>query len=103
MNRDSVATVAVLLMAVACCLGLPILASVGVGATVMVLGLGLPLALVAVGVAWIAARRHRRLRPSHTATSTPETGPAFAAGPVQLQGGGPPLLAGMDPGISERG
>jgi len=80
MNRDSLATVAVPLVAVVCCLGLPILASVGVGATVMVLGLGLPLALVALGVAWIAARRHRRLRPSPIATSAPGTAPESASG-----------------------
>lgn len=73
MNRDSLATVAVPLVAIACCLGLPILASVGVGATVLVFGLGLPLALVAVGVAWIAALRHRRLRRSPIATSAPGT------------------------------
>ena len=42
MNRDSIATLVVPPVAIVCCLGLPILASVGVGATVLVLGLGLP-------------------------------------------------------------
>ena len=79
MNRDSLAMVAVSLVAVACCLGLPILASVGVGAAVLAVGLGLPLALVAVGVSWIAARRHRRLRPSPIATSAPGTAPESAS------------------------
>ena len=79
MNRDSLATVAVPLVAIVCCLGLPILASVGLGATVLVLGLGLPLALVVVGVAWIAARRHRRLRRSPIPTSARGTAPESAS------------------------
>ena len=77
MKRDSPATLVVPLVAIVCCLGLPILASVGVGAAVSVLGLGVPLALVAVGVAWIAVRRHRR---SSMAPSAPGTTPESASG-----------------------
>lgn len=59
MNRDRLATLGVPLVAIVCCLGLPILASVGVGATVLVLGLGLPLALAMLLAVWVTVRRHR--------------------------------------------
>ena len=42
MNRESLVVGAVPLIAIACCVALPVLASTGVGATVLVLGLGLP-------------------------------------------------------------
>jgi hypothetical protein len=58
MNRDSLATLVVPLVASACCLGLPIIASVAVGATVLVLGLGLPIiASVVVGLPGSVAGR----------------------------------------------
>lgn len=79
MKRDSLATLALPLVAIVCCLGFPILASVGAGATIVGLGLGVPLALVAVGVAWIAVRRHRRSRRSPMAPSAPGTTPESAS------------------------
>lgn len=80
MNRDSLAMVAVPLVAVACCLGVPILASVGVGAAVLVLGLGLPLALAMLLAVWVAVRRLRRMRRPPAATSAPATTPESASG-----------------------
>ena len=59
MTRGSIATLVVPPVAIVCCLGLPILASVGVGATVLVLGLGLPLALAMLLAVWVSVRRHR--------------------------------------------
>ena len=59
MNRESLVTMFVPLVAIACCLAIPLLVSAGVGATVLVLGLGLPLAAGAVVVAWVVVRRHR--------------------------------------------
>jgi len=58
-SRDSLVTVLVPLVAIACCLAIPLLVSAGVGAIVLVLGLGLPLAAGAVVVAWVVARRDR--------------------------------------------
>jgi len=58
-SRDTLVTVLVPLVAIACCLAIPLLVSAGVGATVLILGLGLPLAAGAVVVAWVVARRDR--------------------------------------------
>ncbi len=59
MNRDSLVTLVVPLVAIACCLAIPLLVSAGVGGTFLALGLGLPLAAGAVVVAWGVVRRHR--------------------------------------------
>ena len=59
MNRDSLVTLVVPLVAIACCLAITLLVSAGVGGTVLALGLGLPLAAGAVVVAWVVVRRHR--------------------------------------------
>ena len=59
MSRGSLVTVLVPLVAIACCLAIPLLVSAGVGATVLVLGLGLPLAAGTVVVAWVVVRRRR--------------------------------------------
>ncbi|MDO8484613.1 MAG: hypothetical protein Q7S35_06675 [Candidatus Limnocylindrales bacterium] len=73
MNRDRLVTLAVPLLAIACCLGLPILASIGASATVLVLGLGLPLALAMLLAVWVAARRHRMVRRSPAPHRRPAT------------------------------
>ena len=59
MSRESLVTVFVSVVAIACCLAIPLLVSGMVGATVLALGLGLPLAAGAVVVAWAVVRRHR--------------------------------------------
>jgi|GEM_PF-2632599 len=59
MNRDSLVTLVVPLVAIACCLAIPLLVSAGVGATGLALGLGLPLAAGAVVAAWVVVRRRR--------------------------------------------
>lgn len=59
MNRESLVAGAVPLIAIACCVAIPVVVSSGVGASVLVLGLGPPLALAAVVIAWFAVRRHR--------------------------------------------
>ena len=59
MNRESLVTVFVPLVAIACCLAIPQLVSAGVGTIVFALGLGLPLAAGAVVVAFAVVRRHR--------------------------------------------
>ena len=62
-ERDAAALLALPLVALACCVGLPLLASIGVGAFLWLAGAGLPLAIavvfggLVVGLVW---RRRRR-------------------------------------------
>ncbi|MEX1173683.1 MAG: hypothetical protein WEG56_13855 [Chloroflexota bacterium] len=63
MSRDSVATIVVPLVAIACCLAIPIVVAAGAGGVVLILGLSLPFAVAAVIIAWVVLRRHRAGRP----------------------------------------
>lgn len=54
---DRVAAIAVPVVAVFCCFGLPIALSAGAGGLVLIAGAGLPLVVLAVLGAWLVARR----------------------------------------------
>ena len=57
---DRLAALGIPVVAIVCCLGLPLALSAGAGGLALIAGAGLPLvALVAVG-AWLVARRRTR-------------------------------------------
>ena len=60
---DRVAVVAIPIVAIVCCLGLPLALAVGAGALVWIVGAGVPLvALAAIGAGLVARRRMRSHR-----------------------------------------
>ena len=54
---DRLGAIAVPILAIVCCFGLPIALSAGVGGLALIAGAGLPLVGLAVIGAWLVARR----------------------------------------------
>ena len=57
---DRVATVAIPVVALVCCLGLPLVLAAGAGALVWIVGAGVPLVVLAASGAWVFVRRGTR-------------------------------------------
>ena len=56
---DRVATISIPIVALVCCLGLPLVAAAGAGA-LWIVGAGVPLVVLAAVGAWLFARRRTR-------------------------------------------
>ena len=54
---DRVATIAIPVVAILCCLGLPLVVAAGAGAFVWIFGAGVPLVVLAAVGAWVVARQ----------------------------------------------
>ena len=54
---DRFATIAIPVVALICCLGLPLVLAAGAGAFVWIVGAGVPLVVLAVVGDWVVARR----------------------------------------------
>ena len=57
---DRVATISIPIVALVCCLGLPLVVAAGAGALVWIVGAGVPLVVLAAVGAWLFARRRTR-------------------------------------------